>query len=226
MISTNSPLIGKSSVVVTGETRQQGALSTVIADHFEPPVLNEKVKLDKVFNARNLQQICGIKIRWTSNLADYLMMRNDDTAVEIFHCAAFLRCHENSSLFPKGFIEETIQTLAILLPEHNKDVKTWFKSQQKLIDTAIFQLARECGQLKKSVRQIKNFVYWHDRLLILKQVFDEAEPSTASQWWNDRRKKVQWCTFWVAALVLLLTIFFGLLQGIEGALQVYKAFNP
>lgn len=88
------------------------------------------------------------------------------------------------------------------------------------------KLARECGQLKKSERQIEKFVYWHDRLVILKQVFDEAEPSTIKQWWNDRRKKVQWYTFWVAALVLALTIFFGLIQCIEGAMQVYKAFNP
>jgi hypothetical protein len=73
---------------------------------------------------------------------------------------------------------------------------------------------------------MENFHFWHDRLIILKQIFDEAEPDTLTQWWHDRRKRVQWYTFWVAALVLALTIFFGLIQCIEGALQVYKAFNP
>jgi hypothetical protein len=34
---------------------------------------------------------------------------------------------------------------------------------------------------------------------------------------------VQWYTFWVAALVLGLTIVFGLIQCVEGALQVYLA---
>jgi hypothetical protein len=73
-------------------------------------------------------------------------------------------------------------------------------------------------------RQIENFQYWHDRLVILKQVFDEAEPSNIRQWWNDRRKRVQWYTFWVAAAVVLtLTIFFGLVQSVEGAIQVYYA---
>jgi hypothetical protein len=86
--------------------------------------------------------------------------------------------------------------------------------------------AVKCGRLKAKDRQIENFGYWHDRLVILKQFFDEAEPSTLSQWWCDRRKKVQWYTFWVAALVLALTIFFGLIQCVEGALQVYKAFYP
>ena len=32
-------------------------------------------------------------------------------------------------------------------------------------------------------------------------------------------------TFWVAVLVLVLTIFFGLVQSIEGALQVYASFK-
>jgi hypothetical protein len=84
-------------------------------------------------------------------------------------------------------------------------------------------LARECGQLKVKERQIENFEHWHDGLVILKQVFDEAEPSNIKQWWYDRRRRVQWYTFWVAALVLGLTILFGLIQRVEGALQVYLA---
>jgi hypothetical protein len=46
------------------------------------------------------------------------------------------------------------------------------------------------------------------------------------QWWYDRRRRVQWYTFWVAALVLFLTVFFGLIQCVEGGLQAWKAFNP
>jgi hypothetical protein len=71
-----------------------------------------------------------------------------------------------------------------------------------------------------------NFTFWHDRLVILKQVFDETRPSTLSQWWSDRCNGVQWYAFWVAILVLALTIVFGFVQCVEGALQVYKAFHP
>jgi len=84
----------------------------------------------------------------------------------------------------------------------------------------------EVGHLDADQRQIENFAHWHDRLVVLKQVFNEARPSTLQQWWNDRRNGVQWYTFWVAVLVLLLAVFFGLVQSVEGALQVYKAFNP
>ena len=86
--------------------------------------------------------------------------------------------------------------------------------------------AIRCGQLRVEERQIENFSFWHDRLIILKQVFDEATPRTISQWWYDRRNPVQYYTFWVAIFVLFLTAFFGLIQSIEGALQVYKTFYP
>jgi hypothetical protein len=81
------------------------------------------------------------------------------------------------------------------------------------------------GNLDAESRQMENFGYWHDRLVILKEVYDEARPSTLSQWWYDRRNGVQWYTFWVALLVLILTIMFGLIQCIEGAIQAYEALK-
>lgn len=60
---------------------------------------------------------------------------------------------------------------------------------------------------------------------MLKHVFDDAEPNTMSQWWYDRRKGPQWYTFWIAVVVLVLTIFFGVVQSVEGALQVYLTYN-
>jgi hypothetical protein len=125
-------------------------------------------------------------------------------------------------------INETIRTLALLLPEHDREVKIWFKRQTRLQESrnlTLDPLARECGQLKAKERQIDNFKYWHDRLVILKQVFDESEPTNVQQWWHDRRKKSQWYTFWIAMLVLWLTILFGIIQTVESGLQVYLAYR-
>ena len=61
--------------------------------------------------------------------------------------------------------------------------------------------------------------------MMLKEVFDEAEPRNLWQLWFDNRKRVQWYTFWVAVLVFFLAMFFGLVQSIEGALQVYIALR-
>jgi hypothetical protein len=52
--------------------------------------LKESVALEKVFHARNLKRLGGIRIIWTNNLADHLRLQDDDTKVSIFHHATFL----------------------------------------------------------------------------------------------------------------------------------------
>jgi hypothetical protein len=125
-------------------------------------------------------------------------------------------------LFPEGLVEETLRTLALLFPGNDPDGKKWFMRLPSGLN--LDQNAINCGYLKTDDRQIEHFKFWHDRLAILKQVFDEAQPKTISQWWYDRRNGVQWYTFWVAVLVLALTIFFGVIQSVEGGLQVYISF--
>ncbi|KUJ18927.1 uncharacterized protein LY89DRAFT_696318 [Mollisia scopiformis] len=202
------------------------ALKNSIYSHFNAPIAlhGETVKLEKVFNARNLKRIGGIEIEWTKNLADHLSFDDFDQKVSIFYHASFLECHRQSPLYPPGLIDETIQTLKLLFPGTDTGTRKWFRklSSRNNLDKKLLR----CGRLRAEDRRIENFHFWHDRLIILKQIFDEAEPSTIQQWWCDRRKRVQWYTFWVAALVLALTILFGVIQCVEGALQVYKAFNP
>lgn len=130
-----------------------------------------------------------------------------------------------SPLFPEGFIEETLLTLSILFPPHDIITSIWFQNQPRNLH--LDMEAIRCQHLQAEDRQIKKFRYWHDRLGILKQVFDEAEPKSILQWWRDRRRPVQWYNFWLAiALIGGLTFFFGFVQSIEGGMQVWKAFNP
>lgn len=128
-------------------------------------------------------------------------------------------------MFPPGFIDETLRTMALFLPQYNAETETWFERQGRKhpLDTN----ATNCDLLPIDQRQIGKFLYWHERLAIVKQAFDESEPKTICQWWEDRRKPVQWYNFWLAvALIAGLTIFFEPVQSIEGALQVYKAYRP
>jgi len=121
---------------------------------------------------------------------------------------ATVSSHINSpnTFFPTDLIQETLQTLALLLPELDPATKTWYAQQStrrhskratKTPPPPLDPLARENGQLKASARQISKFPYWSERLTVLKQVFDEAEPTGVQQWWWDRRRRVQWYTFWV-----------------------------
>ena len=72
-------------------------------------------------------------------------------------------------------------------------------------------------------RTFDSYRYWKERLEIIVEAYNKSEPKALPQWWNDRRNKVQWYTFWIAALILLLTIVFGFIQSITGILQVYYA---
>ncbi|KAK7943522.1 uncharacterized protein PG986_012635 [Apiospora aurea] len=186
------------------------------------------VKLDGVFTGPNLACIGGIKIFWTNNLANHLRLTEDDTAVFIYHHASFLKMYQSvgGTLYPSGFVEETLRTLALLFPQSDRIVSSWLRlagddGRSGVVDLTV----AKCGTLRSRDRRLERFLYWHDRLVNLKQAFDDAKPRTLSQWWWDRRDGVQWYTFWVAVLVFASTLFFGLVQSIEGAMEVHLSYK-
>ncbi|KAK8029749.1 hypothetical protein PG993_011040 [Apiospora rasikravindrae] len=218
---------GITSLSFSGRTElkwRHGTLQEFLADYFkDPPALShEGMKLEKTFLARNLTRIGGIEIIWTENLVDHLRLSDDDTKVHIFHHASFLeyQMHSTESLLPDGLAAETLQTLALLCPSKDRETSRWL-SRLPSLDKRL----GHCGRLKTELRQIERFRFWRDRLIMLKQAYDETQPKTLTQWWHDRRNGVQWYTFWVAVLVLVPTILFGLIQSVEGALQVYASFK-
>jgi hypothetical protein len=204
---------------------EEGSAKELLAAYFnEPQVLsNNGIRFEKTFTACNLERIAGIRIRWTNNLADHLrMVDDDDKMVAIFHHATFLE-RQTSHIYPPSLIQETLRTLTLLFPSHDKPTRKWFASLSSSppVDQQLIRL----GSLRLDDRQIETYQFWHDRLIILKQAFDEARPVKMSQWWHDRRNGYQWYTFWVAVFVLFLTVFFGMIQSIEGGMQVWKAFH-
>jgi hypothetical protein len=154
-----------------------GTLKDVLEERFGLPTATPlrvvRVKLDRIFNARNLERIAGLQIVWTDNISDHLRLMVDDTRIAIFHHAFFLEHHKDNPIFPTGFIEETLRTLSLLLPQYDKQSCKWFKTQQ--MKHGLDNRASASGHLTTEERQIENFSFWHDRLEILKQVFDEAE---------------------------------------------------
>ncbi|KAM4060208.1 hypothetical protein HRG_002186 [Hirsutella rhossiliensis] len=175
------------------------SLREAIKQFFQPGqhLKPDNQKLERLFTAHNLSSIGGMRIKWTTNLVDHLMLTDDDQTVFIFHCVGFLEFHQSfaDALFPDGFMEETLRTLALLFPQNNSKSRRWIQAQiasGRQIDTS---LAR-CGSLRAHERRFSNFHVWHDRLVVLKQAFDDSSPRTLTQWWNDRRNSVQWYTFW------------------------------
>jgi len=127
-------------------------------------------------------------------------------------------------LFPSGLIEETLRTLALLFPRSDKAAAAWYEkmASQKFLD----HNACCCYQLRAEDRQIDKFNFWRGRLVLLKQAFDEAEPNSWCQWWHDKRRGMHRYPLLIAAAALFLTLILGVVQCIEGGLQVYMASNP
>ncbi|PMD14935.1 hypothetical protein NA56DRAFT_582775 [Hyaloscypha hepaticicola] len=203
---------------------ESGPLQRVVDGVFEPATGHlETFRLPKIFNAVNLGRIAGIKVCWTSNLADHLLMNDDEGMVTLFHHVTFLKLHQKSDclLLSDALISETILTLALLLPSNCRATRKYFEKCRARF--SLDPAAGYCGHMSARARRIESFRHWKDRLTILKQAFDDSEPHTISSWWYDDRKRVQWYTFWIAALVFLLTVVFGTIQSITAVIQAWVA---
>lgn len=91
----------------------------------------DKLQIGRIFTALNLNKIGGMRIEWTRNLADHLRLIDDDKTVSVFDCVAYLRFQRkvHKQLFPPGFIDETLHTLALLLPQNDGDTQEWIATQ-------------------------------------------------------------------------------------------------
>lgn len=201
-----------------------GGDDSLLTQCFSPRFQSEDtVKLPQTFTAAHLEQIGGIRVIWTSNLADHLLLKDDDTKLMLFHQVSALQLHKlsYSSILPKEVVEETLRSISLLIPPILGEPNPWFKQQQRKhhIDAS----AGVCDRLNSSQRQIDKFLYWRDRLVLLKRTFDDAEPRNITQLWWDDRKKTQWFTFWVAVLVFVMTVFFGVIQSIAGIVQAWAS---
>ena len=107
---------------------ERGTLKSFIEERFGLPTGSNpnrivRVKLDRPFTARNLERIVGVQIVWTDNLSDHLRLTMDDTQIAIYHYATFLEHHKDSTVFPPGFIDKTLRTLALLFPVRQEIVQ-------------------------------------------------------------------------------------------------------
>ncbi|KAH8683864.1 hypothetical protein BGZ61DRAFT_534554 [Ilyonectria robusta] len=179
------------------------------------------------FNLRDIHVLGDFVIQPTDNILQHLSVQK--YRGREFRVTVFVFFYANR--VPTPFINETLRTLALLLPPHEPDVNDWFshysaKMQRKM------QRTRRRGRLlgidpharlqPGASRRVADYNYWRPRLLALEKAFADSSPRTLKQWWRDRRRTRDWATFWVAALALLLallSLLAGLVSTVFGALS-------
>jgi hypothetical protein len=69
-----------------------------------------------------------------------------------------------------------------------------------------------------------DFDHWRNRPLELHHMF-HSPPVGWSQIWADRRNPLQWYTFWLAIVILVLTLIFGIISSVTSIMQTCLAYE-
>lgn len=216
---------------------------------------SEKAELINVqkLRGRYLRQYANIKIIWTSNLLDHLLLGVNDSykTLRVFKHMGFLEVNSRAlasqdtnlstakslslGCLPPSLISETIHSIQLLFPEND------YKSR-KFLTNAInrdgldyrlvgpYQISHHYEEyaidapLPSYVQELfEEFPYWGDRLY---KILKEVEDPTPMMWyerWSDRKKNPRY-TYWAGVVTLGLALLFGILATILGALQVWISY--
>ncbi|KAF8536782.1 hypothetical protein BDD12DRAFT_747314, partial [Trichophaea hybrida] len=170
------------------------------------------------FNARNLDRLAGISIWFTANLADHLIYDPDTNRLQIYHYNSFLTAHlvNRSSVcfvFDETFLRETQQTLNLIFPCHDK-----------VNNTDVDPTLRNVAPMPYTFHP-SEFQFYGARLEVLKDALNSARHASTKQLWFDRRNRHAWCALWVAVVIFVLTVIFGVISSVTSIMQVRIAMK-
>ena len=185
----------------------------------------ESILLDKQLNAATLREVCRVDVQWTNNLADHLYYDIAIDTVYLYPHKACLAGHlENvnnsqNMQYPidPEVLRETMRTLDLLLPW--TPATSQFLQKQGL-SYAQFYYAN--SKYWSDAVDLSEFRYWRYRLTQLQAIFNRP-PTTLKAMWFDRRKPLQWMTFWLAGTFTILTVVFGLISSWAAFKQIELA---
>jgi hypothetical protein len=227
----------------------ESTLVNFIAQNFpEATTTASSLQLDHTFTAANINRLSGIDIEWTPCLADHLRFDKRRRSLRIYPFKQVLLDHlqlwegtesekgpglvilsmtrqqsltkvSNRSLLPKTVLKETLLSLNLLFP-HSDPLTESFMLQHEHDQT--FHLEGPFDDNKPS--NLADFNHWRNRLLELHQIF-HSPPVGWTQIWADRRNPLQWYTFWIAIVILVLTIIFGIISSVTAIIQTCLAYE-
>ena len=102
-------------------------------------------------------------------------------------------------LIPLEVLNETKLSLDLLFPFWDSRTVTLLETEK--------QTFHEYGPFEATkTLTLLDFDHWRDRLLELHEEVFQSPPVSWAQLWRDRRNPQQFWTFWIALVILLLTV--------------------
>jgi hypothetical protein len=121
------------------------------------------------------------------------------------------------SIIPLTVLQDTLLSLNLLFPH-------W----DPLTDNFMLQHDQNFhldGSFNESrTPSLSDFHHFRDRLYELDCVF-HSPPVGWTQIWADRRNPQQWYTFWLAVIIFVLTVIFGIISSVAAIIQTSLAFE-
>lgn len=186
------------------EWDQDISITQLIASQFARSKLSPDIgrdRLDQSFTAAHLVYSSGIKIRWSSNLADHLQLDNRSRILSVYQHKICLINHLESSLsiYPKDVLEEALDTINLLFPMGNDSTRELLLKEKRPEMYSVGLYGRPC------VLDLSDYNYWKNELMELWDAYNEP-PRNWRQLLLNRRNKLQWVTFWIAIIIFGLTL--------------------
>jgi hypothetical protein len=178
---------------------------------------SDESRLHPQFTAAFMVRVCSLKIDWTDNLADHLYLDRQNNTLLVFPLKACLaailsntdwkarklarsaRGQGMSLSLPRTVLHETIMSLNLLFPH-------WDHASNALLELHKQNFHRHEPYDGPRTLNLMEFDHWRDRLLELKDVVFTSPPASIRQLFMDRRNPQQFWTFWIAIIILFLTV--------------------
>ena len=191
------------------------------------------------FTFYDMHTLSGFQIRWTNNFLSHLRVRRLREGgfthyIFVFHHATVLPAIANLSVlfilvflslctdsnsgpvYQREYAREALDTLGLLIPS-DPDCLKWFQAN------AGEDIDPNAGCQFEPSRFVQDFYMWRATLLAIEREWNNSSPRSLKHWWKDRRRRREWLPFWVAAIILVLTIISLLLSLISTVAGVISA---
>ncbi|KAJ8127672.1 hypothetical protein O1611_g5964 [Lasiodiplodia mahajangana] len=126
---------------------------------------------------------------------------------------------------PLEVLEEALKALNFLLPPYDASTRLFLRKERRSLYDFRLEHFEELGDRNKSKVRLKDFVYYHDRLVELAYEYLNP-PKSWGTIWRDYRNPAQYWTFWIGLVIFIATLVFGVLSSVLAGVQIYYAQHP
>ncbi|KAG8667879.1 hypothetical protein FPOAC1_012718 [Fusarium poae] len=181
--------------------------------------LEEWINIPQGFSVPNLIRCYKMKLIWTSDLLQHLKVDWEHNHIKVYEHGICLRNHmQNPGLcpLPGEFVREAVDTLILLFPR-GKDTDDFLSKERRTILDVPYGRSRSLA--------FSNYHYWRLNLSELVTYWEKG-PKGLSQvrLKPDHGNLAEYITFWVATLVLFLTIL-SIAFGVASLVFAKKALD-